>query len=184
VDHQNGRYARLRYTATGALAALAAAGAIAGTVAVAANPRLKTRGHTAVAKTRAHAAVANGSTTKTPTPPVPGKTHAPQPGSDQPFLTAVQQLVNDGTISTTEGQALDREIQAGSLDTQTLASSGFTPTQLQAVEQTLENTKRALAPGVTGAPRTAKAPPPSGTGAPGGRKEPLPAAAENNSTPK
>ena len=73
MDHQNGRYARLRYTATGALAALAAAGAIAGTVAVAANPRAKTRGHAAVAKTRAHAAVANGSTTKTPTPPGAGQ---------------------------------------------------------------------------------------------------------------
>jgi hypothetical protein len=183
VDHQNGRHARLRYTATGALAALAAVGAIAGTVAVAANPRAKTRGQAAVAKKLAHAAVANGSTTKAPTPPVPGKTHAPQPGSDQPFLTAIQRLVNDGTISTAEGQTLDSEIQAGRLDTQTLASSGFTPTQLQAVEQTLANTKRALAPGATGAPATPKGPPPAGTGAPDRGKGPPPAGAGNNSKP-
>jgi len=137
VNHEHGKYARLRYTATGALAALAAVGAIAGTVALAANPHAKTEGR---------AAVANGGATKTAAPPVPGKAHASQPGSDQPFLTAVQRLVDDGTIATTEGQALDREIQAGGLDTQTLASSGFSQTQLQAVQQALSNTKRALAP--------------------------------------
>ena len=96
MNDQNGRYARLRYTATGALAALAVVGAIAGTAAVAAKPRAKTHGH---------AAVANGGATKTPTPPMPGKTHASQPAvNHQPFLTAVQRLVNDGTITTTEGQ--------------------------------------------------------------------------------
>jgi hypothetical protein len=139
VNDQNGRYARLRHTATGALAALAAVGAIAGTAALAAKPR---------ANTHRHAAVANGSTTKTPTSPVPGKTHAPQPGSNQPFLNAIQQLVDNGTITATEGQAVDREIRAGRVDTDTLTSSGFTQTQLQAVQQTLENAKRAMGPAV------------------------------------
>jgi hypothetical protein len=134
VNDQNRRYARLRDTATGAVAALAVVGAIAGAVALAATPRAKTPGH---------AAVANCAATKTPSPPVPGKTRAARPGSSQPFLTAVQRLVDAGTISRTEGQALDREILAGTVDTQTLVSSGFTPAQLQAVQRTLANTKRA-----------------------------------------
>jgi hypothetical protein len=136
VNDQNAKYARLRHTATGALAALAAVGAIAGTAALAAQPG---------AKKQSHAAVARGSAIKAPACPVPGKTHMSQPGSSQPFLTAVQRLVSDGTITTAEGQAVDRQILAGRLDTQTLASSGLTQTQLQAVQQTLVNTKRALA---------------------------------------
>jgi hypothetical protein len=160
VNDHNGRYVRLRHTATGALAALAAVGAIAGTAALAANPH---------AKANRHAAVANGRATKTPTSPVPDKAHTPQRAvNHQPFLSAIQQLVDNGTITATEGQAVDREIQAGRIDADTL--TGFTQAQLQAVEQALSNAKRALAPGVTGAPRTPKEPPP--------------AAAGNNSTPK
>ncbi len=137
MSDQDGRYARLRYTATGALAALAAVGAIAGAVALAANPHAKTHGH---------AAVANGSKTKSPPSPGPGKTHASQPGSSRPFLAAAQRLVNDGTITAAEGRILDGQIRAGMLDTQTLTSSGFTQAQLQAVQDALANTKRALAP--------------------------------------
>jgi hypothetical protein len=138
VNHQHGRYVRLRYTATGALAALAAVGAIAGAVALAANPG---------AKPHAHAAVANAGATNTPGSPVPDKTRAPQPGPNpQPlFLNAVQRLVDSGTITVSEGQAVDRETLAGRVDTDTLASSGFTPAQLQAVQQALSTTKRALA---------------------------------------
>ena len=137
MNDQNGRYARLRHTAIGALAALAAVGAIAGTAALAANPGAKKPGR---------AAVGNGAATKTPTSPAPAKTHTSQPGSSQPFLTDIQRLVNDGAISATQGQVLDREILAGRVDTNTLTSSGFTPAQLQAVQQALGNTKRALAP--------------------------------------
>ena len=67
MNDQNSRYARLRYTATGALAALAAVGAIAGTAALAANPRAKS--------TRPRRGGERRVKTKTPTPPVPGKTH-------------------------------------------------------------------------------------------------------------
>jgi hypothetical protein len=145
VNDQNGRYARLRYTATGALAALAAAGAIAGTVALAANPGAKAHGH---------AAVATAGVTKTPGSPVPDKTEAPQPAvNHEPFLKAIQQLVDDGTITATEGQAVDREILAGRVDTDTLASSGFTQTQLQAIQQALGNAKRALVPSVDRTPK-------------------------------
>ncbi len=141
--HQHkGKNVRIRYTAAGALAALAAVGAIAGTGALAAKPS---------AGTPRHAAVAKGSATKTPTQPGASKVRAPQPGSDQPFLNAVQRLVSDGTISAAEGQVLDREIAAGSLNSQTL--TGFSQSQLQAVEQTLQSTKQALAPRVARAPK-------------------------------
>ena len=176
MNDQNGRYTRLRYTAMGALAALALVGAIAGTGALAARPP---------AKAHAHAARASGRAAKTATSPGPDKAQTPPPPvNHQPFLDAIQRLVRDGTISATQGQAVDTEIQTGRVDTQTLASSGFTQVQLQAVQQTLSNTKRALAPAVTGAPQTLKQPPPAGTGAPSGQKKLPPAAPGNNGAPK
>ncbi len=149
MNDQNARYVRLRYTATGALAALAAAGAIAGTVALAAGPP---------AKTHRHAAVATGSPTKPAPSGVPVKTEAPAPPvNHQPFLDAIQQLVDNGTITATEAQVVDREIVDGRVDTDALAASGFTPAQLDAVSQALGGAKRALEPGVTGAPKGGKA---------------------------
>jgi hypothetical protein len=117
VNDQHGRRGRLRYTATGALAALAAVGAIAGTTALAASP----------------------------TSPVQSTTQGPQSVGAQPFLSAIQPLVDNGTITAAEGQTVDQEIQAGTVDESTLASSGFTPTQLQAVQQALSNVKLAQA---------------------------------------
>jgi hypothetical protein len=136
-----GRYARLRYTATGALAALAAVGLVAGAVALAANPGAKAHGH---------AAVASAPRTKTVTAPLPvkptvHKTGTPQPAVARVFLNDVQRLVDAGTITAAEAQVLDGEIQAGRVDTDTLASSGFTANQLQAVQQALTTTKLALA---------------------------------------
>jgi len=137
VTDPTGRHARLRYTATGAIAALAAAGAIAGTAALAASPS---------AKAPACAAAATRAAVKAPGSGVPDKTNAPQPAVDQqPFVNAIQQLVQDGTITPAQGQSIDREIQTGRVDTDTLAAAGFTPTQLQAVQQALANAKRALA---------------------------------------
>jgi hypothetical protein len=114
---------RVRHTATGAIAALAAAGAIAGGAALAAGPG-----------------------DKTPSSPPPQKTPAQGPAPDyRPFLNAVQQLVDQGTITAAQAEAVDREIQSGRIDTGTLASSGFTPAQLEAVQEALANAKRALA---------------------------------------
>jgi len=176
VNDQNQRYARIRHTATGAVAALAVVGAIAGTAALAARPR---------ADAHRHAAVAKGQPDKTPIAPVPDKIHAPRPVVDhQPFLNAIQGLVNDGTITAIEGQAVDREIEAGRVDTDTLASSGFTQAQLQAVQQALSNAKRALAPSVTASPSPPKAPLPADAGGNSGGKEPPPAQPENNGSPK
>ena len=112
MNDQNSRSARLRYTATGALAALAVVGAIAGANALAAKPPAKE-----VTSPPRPATAA----TKTPASPVPDKTDAPQPGANpQSFLNAIQQLVDNGTITAAEGQAVDREIQQGRVDTQTL----------------------------------------------------------------
>lgn len=136
MQHPLGRYARTRYTATGALAALAAVGAIAGSGALA-SPH--TRG-------QAHVATSGNGAAKQPVSPAPTKGHTSQPGSDQPFLNDAQQLVSNGTITSTEGQTLATEIQSGTIDTGTLASDGFTAAQIQAVQQALTSTKESLAP--------------------------------------
>jgi hypothetical protein len=137
VKDQDTRSARLRYTATGALAALVVVGAIAGTAALAAKPP---------AHASRHAVVANCNATKAPGSAVPDKTGAPEPRANpQPFLNDIQALVANGTITASEGQTVDREIVAGRIDTDSLLSAGFTQTQLQAVEQALGNTKRGLA---------------------------------------
>ena len=124
----------------GALAALAAVGGVAGTAALAARPSPKAHGH---------AAVANHALTKAPDPTSPGPSKSgtpPPPVNPQPFLDAIQQLVGNGTITAAQAQAVDREIQAGRIDTDTL--TGFTAAQLDAVEQALGNAKRAIAAAV------------------------------------
>jgi hypothetical protein len=147
LNDRNGRHARLRYTATGAIAALAAVGVIAGTGALAANPRANAHGHAAMANNSTKAPQPANGSTKTP---APGKDRTPQPPEAydprNPFLIAIQQLVDDGTITVTEGQAVDREILSGYTNTERLASTGLTQTQIQAVERALENTKLAQAP--------------------------------------
>jgi hypothetical protein len=125
VDDKNARHARIRHMAMGALAALAAVGAIAGTAALATNKQ----GH----------AAPTAST-------VSDKAHAQPPAADhKPFFDAVQQLVDNGTITAAQGQAVNREIDAGRIDTATLASSGLTSVQLEAIQQALGGAKRALA---------------------------------------
>jgi len=143
VTDQTGRSVRVRYTATGALAALVVAGAIAGAAALGDAPPTKTPGPAVAASGLAKPAPSSNA----PAPAGPGKTPVAQPSaSRQPFLNAIQRLVDNGTIAATEGQAVDREIQTGRVDTDTLAAAGFTPAQLQAVSVALANTKRALAP--------------------------------------
>jgi hypothetical protein len=137
VKDQDARSARLRYTAAGALAALVVVGAIAGTAALAAKTP---------AQAPRHAAIANCDATKTSGSAVSGKTGAPKPSANpQPFLNDIQTLVENGTITASEAQTVDREIEAGQIDTDSLLSAGFTQDQLQAVQQALGNTKRGLA---------------------------------------
>lgn len=137
MNDQSNRSIRLRYTATGALAALVVVGAIAGTAALAAKP---------AAHTPRHALVANCNATKSAAPGVKDKSGAPEPPANpQPFLADIQRLVDNGTITAAEAQVVDREIQAGRVDTDSLTAAGFTPAQLDAVQHALSSTKRGLA---------------------------------------
>ena len=151
MDDRTNRLVRLRYTATGAVAALVAAGAIAATVALAdASPTKKPRNATppsALAKAAsASCASAGDAAGNTRAFAAQDKTRAPQPGGvPQAFFDAVQRLVDSGTITAAQGQAVDAEIRTGRIDTDTLASAGFTRAQLQALQQALANTKRGLA---------------------------------------
>lgn len=137
MNDQSKRSTRLRYTAIGALAGLAVVGAIAGTTALAAKP---------TAHSARPAAVASCDTTKAMAAPVKDKTGTPEPpATPQPFLDDIQRLVSAGSITAVEGQIVDREIEAGRIDTDSLTAAGFTPEQLQAVQQALSSTKRGLA---------------------------------------
>ena len=139
MNDQPGRYTRLRYSAAGAVAALAAVGVIAGAGALAAKPPATGHGGK-----EAHASL-----TKSVSPAVPAKSPAQAPvANHQPFFDAIQQLVAGGTLTAAQAQAVDGEIQAGRVDTDTL--TGLTPAQLDAVEQALGGAKRALAPATSG----------------------------------
>lgn len=137
MKDQSNRSTRLRYTATGALAALVLVGAIAGTAALAAKPSAHSPRHALAAKSQA---------AKTPAAVVKDRTGPPEAKADpQAFLNDIQRLVDSGTITSAEGQVVDHEIEAGRVDTDSLTAAGFTPNQLQAVQQALAGTKRGLA---------------------------------------
>ena len=117
------RFTRIRYTAIGALATLAAVGAIAGAVALAAG-------------THPHASAASGTTTTGQTTPSGAVKQWTSGQWDPTAMRAdVQRLVNDSTISAAQGQVLDSSIQAGTITRNTLVSNGFTQAQIQAVQQ-------------------------------------------------
>jgi hypothetical protein len=135
MSDQPSRYRRLRYAATGALAALGAVGAIAGATALAAKPH---------AGPHRYVKPASGGTTKT-------RASAPQQaGSPQLFVNAIHQLVDNGTITAAQGQVVDAQIDRGYFDSSTL--TGFSQSQIQAVQQTLSDTKRTLGPATKGTP--------------------------------
>ena len=69
----------------------------------------------------------------------------PPPVNPRLFLNAIQRLVDNGTITVAEAQVVDREIIAGRVDTDSLTASGFTATQLQAVQDALGSAKSTLA---------------------------------------
>lgn len=148
MKHPHGRSLRIRYTATGALAALAAVGAIAGPGVLAKTPSARTSSAntSSAKKPGAHPAVAQPGSGKTPPSPAPTKSRGDGPSaSPQPFLDDVQRLVDNGTITAAEGQAVDQEIQRGRIDTDSLTASGFTSAQLAALQQALTSTKQGIA---------------------------------------
>ena len=128
MNDQNGRYARLRDTATGALAALAAVCVIAGAAALAPNraPR--------------HRACRGGERlkTKTPTPPCRG---SPRAHVRPAVLTAVSGSMKADPAT---GQAVDRRIRAGTAN-ERLASSRFTAAHSRPSNSALQHEARTRA---------------------------------------
>ncbi len=126
------RYVRVRQTAIGALAALAAVGAIAGATALASQPH-------------PHRAAVRGS--KAQSLSDQGQTRGSRPDPNpQPFLDAVTQLVDNGTITAAQGQIVDDWIQTGRIDTDALVAAGFSQSQADAVGQALRSVKQSMAP--------------------------------------
>lgn len=145
-DHSP-RYVRVRQTAIGALAALAAAGAIASAAALASKPHARPHRHQAI----------HGSKAQSPSDQVQGQSQPSQPGTvktrrsqpapnPQPFLDAVIQLVDNGTITAAQGRIVDDQIRTGRVDTDALVAAGFTQSQADAVQQALGSVKQSMAP--------------------------------------
>jgi hypothetical protein len=64
-----------------------------------------------------------------------------------PFLAAVAQLVQAGTINDAQARVLDADIRAGSIDSNELVANGtLSSAQMQAVMERLGAVKRSLAP--------------------------------------
>ncbi len=146
-DHSP-RYVRVRQTAIGALAALAAVGAIAGAAALASAAHARShRHHAAVHGSRAQSPSDQVQGNRQPSQPGTVKTRGSQPAPNpQPFLDAVAQLVNNGTITSAQGQIVDNQIQTGRVDTDALVAAGFTQSQADAVGQALGSVKQSMAP--------------------------------------
>lgn len=157
---------RWRAPVTGAVAGLVVAAAIVGPSALASSgnspSRQASRGHAASALAgakRAHATDASCTTSA-----AGAKAPDPGPGAG-PFLDAVAQLKQAGTITDAQARVIDADIQAGSIDPQQLVASGtLTSAQMQAVNDRLVAVKRSLAAanGANGAPGPKQAKPPQG----------------------
>jgi hypothetical protein len=89
-------------------------------------------------------------------PPASAKRGSPAPGGvPHQFADAVAQLVQAGTINAAQGQAIDAQIETGSMNPQQMVSRGVvTAAQMAAVNDRLIAVKKSLA---------SQAPPP-GTG--------------------
>jgi hypothetical protein len=73
-----------------------------------------------------------------------GPSAGPGPG---PFLAAVAQLVQAGTINDAQARVLDADIRAGSIDPDQLVANGtLSSAQVQTVMERLAAVKRSLAP--------------------------------------
>jgi hypothetical protein len=85
--------------------------------------------------------------------------------SSNPFVAAVQRLVERGTIDQHQADAIDRQIEAGSLDGRELVEHGVvSEAQMRAVENAVTEVKQSLGSSNGGEP--SKPPPPGqeGTG--------------------
>ncbi|MGZ4166529.1 MAG: hypothetical protein ACXVR1_07570 [Solirubrobacteraceae bacterium] len=129
-----GSRTRWRALVTGAVAGLVVAAAIVGPSALASG------GQSGGTRAQAKAASANGCAAAA----TAKAAHAA--GGPDLFLAAVAQLVQAGTITAGQGQVVDAQIRAGSIDPEKLVSSGaLSAAQMQAVTDRLSAIKRRLA---------------------------------------
>jgi hypothetical protein len=125
----------------GAVAGLAVAASIVGPSAFADN------GGGAGAAARARAAKAAGAPPATGAPYGVKQRGTPAPGGvPHQFTDAIAQLVQAGTITAAQGQALDAQIESGSMDPQQMVSRGvLSASQMAAVNDRLIAIKKSLA---------------------------------------
>ena len=141
--------ARWRAPVTGAVAGLVVAAGIVGPSALASNshsaPRPSAGGHVARRQAAPVKAPATDASCTTSAAGAKIRGSDPGPGSG-PFLAAVAQLAQAGTITDAQARVLDADIRAGSIDPQQLVASGtLTSAQMQVVNNRLVAVKRALA---------------------------------------
>ena len=148
MNEHSPRYVRVRQTAIGALAALVAVSAIAGAGALASQPHARPhRYHAAVHGSKAQSATDQVQRYSQPSRAGTVKTRGSPPAPNpQPFLDAVTQLVDHGTITAAQGQIVDGQLQTGRVDTEALVAAGFTHSQADAVQQALGSVKQSMAP--------------------------------------
>jgi len=82
------------------------------------------------------------------------KSPSPSPAeSDAPFLAAVAQMVQAGTINQAQASVLDTDIRRGQIDPDQLVSNGtLSQSQADTVMERLGAVKRSLAPGAQASP--------------------------------
>jgi hypothetical protein len=130
---------RWRAPIIGAVTGLAVAAAVVGQSALASGGNT----HTPHAVAKAATASGTGSGCGAPA----GSKDSSAGPAPTPFLSAVAQLVQAGTINQSQADILDAGIRAGSIDDQQLVSNGtLTSAQMQAVDARLIAIKRSLAP--------------------------------------
>lgn len=136
---------RWRAPVVGSVAGLMVAAAIVGPSALASGggaPQPNTAAKTAPADGSDCGAASAGTAVKKPG----GTSDGPGPG---PFLAAIAQLQQAGTINSAQARILDNDIRAGSIDASKLVADGtLSSSQMQAVMERLGAVKRSLAPAV------------------------------------
>jgi hypothetical protein len=133
---------RLRAPVAGAVTGIVVAAAVVGSSALASG------GGAAASRPAAKTATAPGTDCSAPAP-TPGAKHpdgssaGPSPA---PFLAAIAQLVQAGTINQHQADVLDADIRAGSIDPDQLVANGtLSSAQVQTVMERLGAVKRSLA---------------------------------------
>jgi hypothetical protein len=133
---------RLRAPVAGAVTGIVVAAAIVGSSALASG------GGAAPSKPAAKTATAPNTDCGAPAPTPGAKSPSgpsagPGPG---PFLAAIAQLVQAGTINDAQARVLDADIRAGSIDPNQLVANGtLSSAQVQTVMERLGAVKRSLA---------------------------------------